>query len=88
MLSVSTRAELGAVLTQFGLVPGEIHDIRSGRVNKHWRVVARGATYALRRYTTLRRPAAIGWEHGLLARLHTAMASWPAPGQRDAFGRL
>jgi Ser/Thr protein kinase RdoA (MazF antagonist) len=63
------------VLAEFGVEPEGIHDIRSGRVNKHWRVVARDATYALRRYTPVRSADAIAYEHDVLR--HLDALDWP-----------
>jgi homoserine kinase type II len=63
------------VLARFGIADGAMHDIRSGRVNRHWRIVSPDTTYALRRYTPRRSPAAIAYEHDILARL--ACRGWP-----------
>lgn len=70
----SAAATLHDVLERFGLA-GEVRDIRSGRVNRHWRVVADGDTFALRRYHAQRSPAAIEFEHDLLR--HVAGQGWP-----------
>ena len=75
------RAVLGGrdllrdVLARYGITRATIHDIRSGRVNKHWRVVTDDGTYALRRYTPRRSVAAIRYEHEVLA--HAARLGWP-----------
>jgi homoserine kinase type II len=75
--STSASATLHDVLARFGVSPDEIRDIRSGRVNRHWRVVTAGTTYALRRYNAQRTPAAIEFEHDLLR--HVAGQGWPVP---------
>jgi homoserine kinase type II len=139
---MKTAARLEDVLGQWNVRSARVHDIRTGRVNKHWRVEASGNTYALRRYRIQRSPAAIEFEHAvlrhveargwpvaaplpapdgatvvdvggrayslfrflpgrpaartarytrlkgsLLARLHTDLASFDAPGQREGLGR-
>ncbi len=74
--SASATAEaLREILARFGVAPDEVRDIRAGRVNRHWRIVAGGAPYALRRYTGDRTPDAIAYEHTMLARL--AARGWP-----------
>jgi homoserine kinase type II len=52
-----------------------VRDVRTGRVNRHWRVTAGGREYVLRRYTAHRSRAAIAFEHALLA--HAAARGWP-----------
>lgn len=74
-LSAQTLALLDDVLARFGVANVTIHDIRTGRVNKHWRVEAGGQTYALRRYTPQRSLAAIQYEHDMLR--HLDALSWP-----------
>lgn len=74
-LSTQTSALLDEVLAHFGVANATIHDIRTGRVNKHWRIAANASTYALRRYRLQRSPAAIEYEHALLQ--HTEAKGWP-----------
>lgn len=74
-VSARTLKDLHDVLPHFGINATEIRDIRTGRVNKHWRVVAGSGLYALRRYTPQRRPAAIRYEHEVLR--HAQGRGWP-----------
>jgi hypothetical protein len=67
-LAVRTVRTLTDVLARFGIVPEELHDIRSGRSNKHRRVVAGGRGYAPRRHQPRRSTTAIQWEMALLDR--------------------
>jgi Ser/Thr protein kinase RdoA (MazF antagonist) len=87
-IATETLTSLQAVLAQFGLDDTEIHDIRGGRVNKHWRVVAAGgAQYALRRYSVQRSIESIAYEHAVLA--HAGARGWPvAEPIPDAAGAL
>ena len=78
------RGFLREVLARYGITHATIHDIRSGRMNKHWRVAADDATYALRRYTPRRSAAAIQYEHEVLA--HTARLDWPVAAPLAAAG--
>jgi Ser/Thr protein kinase RdoA (MazF antagonist) len=74
-LSGRTIGLLRAVLARYNVAAPVIRDIRSGRVNKHWRVESSNAVYALRRYTSRRSPAAIRYEHDVL--MHLAVRGWP-----------
>src|SRR5262245_21520620 len=74
-LSARTHDTLRDVLARFGVTSGAIHDIRAGRVNKHWRIVSPDAVYALRRYNARRSRAAIRYEHDILDLL--AHHGWP-----------
>jgi Ser/Thr protein kinase RdoA (MazF antagonist) len=65
---------LADVLLAFGISNASIHDIRSGRVNKHWRAVG-DESYVLRRYSASRSHAAIRFEHDLLR--HMKNRGWP-----------
>jgi Ser/Thr protein kinase RdoA (MazF antagonist) len=76
-LASATIATLRDVLASYGIVPDSLHDIRSGRANKHWRVIADGRVYALRRYAPIRTLPMIRWEQGLTA--HVAGLGWPVP---------
>lgn len=144
-VAARTLNQLREVLASYGVRNAEIHDIRTGRVNKHWRVEARDRRFALRRYTRQRTLTAIDYEHDalrhmdrlgwpvavalpsrngattvtvdghtyalfpflpgrrlaprgtpyylrlkgtLLARLHAAIATYPAPRPRDLIGRM
>ena len=74
-IAARTLDQLHKVLGRFGVTDTEIHDIRTGRVNKHWRVEAADRRYALRRYTHQRTPAAIDYEHDVLR--HMERLGWP-----------
>lgn len=74
-ISQQTSGVLAEVLAAFDIKDAVVHDIRSGRVNKHWRIESGGATYALRRYTPQRSPQAIDYEHATLR--HLEARSWP-----------
>lgn len=74
-LSARTRETLETVLASYGLRAEETHDIRSGRVNRHWRAVAGGETYIVRRYHGSRTRAAIEYEHTVLD--HVRREGWP-----------
>lgn len=74
-IGVRTQQALVAVLAEFGVVPDEIHDIRTGGVNKHWRIDEGDRTFALRRYNPERGAAAIEYEHAMLT--HLAKREWP-----------
>jgi homoserine kinase type II len=74
-LAAASVELLHSVLERFAVAATSIHDIRSGRVNKHWRIVAGDRVYALRRYNSRRAPAAIDYEHVVLN--HLACAGWP-----------
>ena len=63
------------MLLHFGISTADLHDIRSGRVNKHWRVEAGANRYALRRYNPHRSPDAIRYEHDVLR--HMKRKGWP-----------
>ncbi|MBI2759894.1 MAG: phosphotransferase [Chloroflexi bacterium] len=76
-LSTATTTTLCHVLASYGIAPESLHDIRSGRANKHWRVVAGDRSYALRRYAPNRTLPMIRWEQGLTA--HVAALGWPVP---------
>jgi len=75
VLSAETTALLDDVLMRFGVANASIHDIRSGRVNKHWRVETGDDTYALRRYTPQRSVSAVNYEHNILR--HIDAHGWP-----------
>ena len=63
------------VLRAYGLPSGTIQPFGTGNVNESWRVEADGNTFVLRRYSTLRLPSGISFEHELLAGL--AAGNWP-----------
>jgi len=73
--SIQATASLNAVLAQFGIDNATIRDIRTGRVNRHWRVETANQTFALRRYTPRRSLAAIRYEHDMLR--HLDARGWP-----------
>ncbi len=73
--SARPQDKLHEALARFGVGPGDVRPIRSGRVNRHWRVVAGDESFVLRRYSTQRPPAAIAFEHDLLR--HVASRGWP-----------
>jgi homoserine kinase type II len=74
---------LGSVLAAFGIEPESIRNIRTGRVNRHWRVTAAGREYAVRRYGSppyyprAHTPETIAFEHDALR--HAAAKGWPVP---------
>ena len=74
-LSTNTRQELHEVLLHFDINAADLHDIRSGRVNKHWRVESPTGRYVLRRYNPQRSSGAIRYEHDVLR--HIAQSGWP-----------
>ena len=74
-IAAHTRQELHHVLEHYGIRASNLHDIRSGRVNKHWRVEAGTNRYALRRYNPHRSPDAIRYEHDVLR--HMKRKGWP-----------
>ncbi|MCH7697906.1 MAG: phosphotransferase [Chloroflexi bacterium] len=74
-IAAHTRHELHQVLSHWGITAPGLHDIRSGRVNKHWRVEAGANRYALRRYNPHRSPDAIRYEHDVLR--HMKRKGWP-----------
>ena len=74
-IAARTLDQLHEVLARFGVTDAEVHDIRTGRVNKHWRVEAEDRRFALRRYTHQRTPAAIDYEHDVLR--HMERLDWP-----------
>jgi homoserine kinase type II len=84
-ISAQTLETLGAVLDRFGVTDAPIRDIRSGRVNKHWRVETSAETYVLRRYNERRSAAAIQYEHEVLR--HLAGKGWPVATALPAGGR-
>lgn len=64
------------VLARYGVVASTIEAIPTGRMNRHWRVMATdGAAYALRRYAPERSAAAISFEHEAIT--HAAARGWP-----------
>ncbi len=73
-IAAHTLDQLRDVLARYG-VTGEVHDIRTGTVNTHWRVEAGDRKYALRRYTNQRTGAAIDYEHDVLR--HLQNLGWP-----------
>ena len=75
MTAAATLVLLRAVLARYGLFPERISDIRTGRVNRHWRIAASGGDYVLRRYNRGRPVAAIRYEHRVLT--HAAAKGWP-----------
>ncbi len=74
-LAAHTKQQLHQVLSHWGLTTPDLHDIRSGRVNKHWRVESGADRYALRRYNPHRSPDAIRYEHDVLR--HMNRRGWP-----------
>ena len=74
-LTAHTKQELSAVLLHFAIIDAVLHDIRSGRVNKHWRVESGADQYVLRRYNPHRSPDAIRYEHDVL--WHIERKGWP-----------
>ena len=75
MRAASLAETLRQVLSAYGVEPEDIRDIRTGRINKHWRVVAGGRAYALRRYNAAATPRSIAYEHAMLA--HLDARGWP-----------
>ena len=75
MPAVSVAETLRQVLSAYGVEAEEIRDIRTGRINKHWRVIAGGREFALRRYNAEARRESIGYEHAMLA--HLDGRGWP-----------
>ena len=78
-IAASTRQSLVEVLAAFGIVPTDIRDIRTGRMNKHWRITDASRAFALRRYRVKRRNSgvedgSIEYEHTMLA--HLAARGW------------
>jgi len=74
-MTADDPAALVAALGRFGLAADRIAPISVGRMNRHWRIDAAGASYVLRRYVDLRSDAAIAYEHEMLRR--AAGARWP-----------
>jgi homoserine kinase type II len=74
-ISARTAEALASVLGQFGIRDASFHDIRTGRVNKHWRVESTAEAYVLRRYNKHRSLPAIQYEHAVLR--HIAAKGWP-----------
>jgi Ser/Thr protein kinase RdoA (MazF antagonist) len=81
-IAASIRESLTEVLAAFGIVPTDIRDIRTGRMNKHWRISDNSRTFALRRYRRERshllpdaQLKSIEYEHIMLA--HLAGRDWP-----------
>jgi homoserine kinase type II len=74
-ISSDTAETLGAVLARFDKSDPAIRDIRTGRVNKHWRIGTAAGDYVLRRYNVHRSHAAIAYEHDVLRYL--AGKNWP-----------
>jgi homoserine kinase type II len=72
---VRTAEELAHVLAAYGLAGASLRDIRTGRVNRHWRVEAGDGLFALRRYQDRRSAAAVRYEHDALE--HLAGKGWP-----------
>ena len=70
-----TRQALIEAIGRFGFNPTAVRLIRSGHVNKHWRVETAGGAYVLRRYQLERSPAAIEYEHATLE--HAFERAWP-----------
>lgn len=75
LLSTATVETLRDVLSRFGVAARSISDIRSGRVNRHWRVADDDGAYVLRCYHARRTVAAIRYEHDVLR--HLAGKGWP-----------
>src|ERR1700694_1273596 len=73
--SAKTSGLLDEVLGYFNVAGAVIHDIRTGRVNRHWRIVSDGSEFALRRYAGLRSASAIAYEHDVLD--HLLAKNWP-----------
>jgi homoserine kinase type II len=84
-ISAQTLETLGAVLGRFGVTDPSIRDIRTGRVNKHWRVETDAGTHVLRRYNERRSASAIHYEHEVLR--HLAGKGWPVATALPAAGR-
>ena len=74
-IAARTREELHQVLLHFGIMSPDLHDIRTGRVNKHWRVESGADRYVLRRYNPHRSPDAVQYEHDVLH--HIERKGWP-----------
>ncbi|MEX0749733.1 MAG: phosphotransferase [Dehalococcoidia bacterium] len=86
---VTREEQLRDVLAAFGVQAASVRDVRTGRVNRHWRIAATdGPEYALRRYASpphawrIRSREAIAFEHDALR--HAASKGWPAPVPIDA----
>ncbi len=73
--SSRTDETLRDVLARFDVNDASIRDIRTGRVNKHWRIGTASEEYVLRRYNAHRTHAAIAYEHDVLRYL--AGKNWP-----------
>ncbi len=73
--SAQLSAQLDEALARYGVAGAAVRDIRTGRVNTHWRIEAQGGTYALRRYRPQRSDAAILFEHDVLR--HLDRRGWP-----------
>jgi Ser/Thr protein kinase RdoA (MazF antagonist) len=71
------------VLRAWGIDAESVQDVRTGRMNRHWRIVGEGREYALRRYESppymprVRTRESIAFEHDALRR--AASKGWPAP---------
>ncbi len=74
-IAAHTKQELHHVLSHWNITAADLHDIRSGRVNKHWRIESGADRYALRRYNAHRSPDAIQFEHDVLR--HMERKGWP-----------
>ncbi len=74
-ISAEMVAALDAVLAEFAIAGATIRDIRTGRVNRHWRIETAAETFVLRRYHERRSAAAIQYEHDVLR--HLVGRGWP-----------
>lgn len=81
-LSAQTIETLQTVLERFDVAAAAIRDIRTGRVNKHWRVTSPGGAFVVRRYHESRTPGAIGYEHDVLR--HLIERDWPVAAAIEA----
>jgi homoserine kinase type II len=81
-ISAHTARTLDAVLARFCIGGATVRDIRTGRVNKHWRIEAPDAVYVLRRYNARRSLDAVRYEHDVLR--HLEGRGWPVAAARPA----
>jgi Ser/Thr protein kinase RdoA (MazF antagonist) len=68
-------AAIRDVLACYGIEGTSVRPIAGGRANRHWRVDAGADEFVLREYNALRTPAAIAYEHEMLA--HVDARGWP-----------
>jgi homoserine kinase type II len=74
-ISAETSAMVQEVLARFDISGATVRDVRTGRVNKHWRIDSDAGARVLRRYLRWRTPSAVHYEHAVLD--HLATRNWP-----------